>query len=401
MTSRVDTVLQIIHSEIPAEFAPSPGVHGLRLAQVQVAGGQIQSLHNGAHGRGIPSLDATGCVLLPGFIDLHVHGAAGADTMDATPEALATMAAFYARHGVTAFLATTMTAPLAEIEAAIRTAARYHAQQAPGARLLGVHVEGPFISPEFPGAQLADYIRPPSVAELARLLDAGPVRMITLAPEQPGAQRLVDLAQARQVLPVMGHTSATFEQCRQALAWGVRQATHTYNAMSGLHHRQPGALGAVLALDGLDAQLIADNIHVHPAAMSILARCKGPAQTLLITDAIRATGLPPGEYDLGGQPVTVAAGACRLANGTLAGSILTMERGLANFMAATGLSIDQAWPASSRTAARSLGMEQQVGCLCPGGAADLVLLDKQLEVVATLVAGEVVYLRDPERLTNP
>jgi N-acetylglucosamine-6-phosphate deacetylase len=203
------------------------------------------------------------------------------------------------------------------------------------------------------------------------------------------------------VLPVMGHTSATFEQCLQALAWGVRQATHTYNAMSGLHHRQPGALGAVLALDGLDAQLIADNIHVHPAAMSILARCKGPAQTLLITDAIRATGLPPGEYDLGGQPVTVAAGACRLANGTLAGSILTMERGLANFMAATGLSIDQAWPASSRTAARSLGMEQQVGCLCPGGAADLVLLDKQLEVVATLVAGEVVYLRDPERLTNP
>ena len=164
--------------------------------------------------------------------------------------------------------------------------------------------------------------------------------------------------------------------------------------MTGLHHRQPGTLGAVLTDDRIFAQLIADNIHVHPAAMAVLARCKGPERIVLITDAMRAAGLPPGEYDLGGQTVTVRDGQCRLAGGTLAGSVLTMERALANFMAASGWSLAQAWPTSSRTPAASLGLAHELGSIRPGYLADLVLLDQALEVAATIVNGEVVYRRD-------
>ena len=267
-----------------------------------------------------------------------------------------------------------------------------------GPDLEGVHLEGPFISPKFPGAQRADQIRPPDVTEFAALLQAGPVRMITLAPEVDGAAQLMAMARAEDVVVVVGHTNADYDVCQAAFAAGASQATHTYNAMTGLHHRRPGTLGAVLTNDTVDAQLIADNIHVHPAAMEILARCKGPQRTLLITDAMRAAGLPPGRYELGGQPVTVANHACRLEDGTLAGSVLTMERALANFMAANSWPLHKAWPATSRNAARALGMDDRLGEIKSGYWADLVLLDEELTVVATIVDGQVVYLRDEERL---
>jgi N-acetylglucosamine-6-phosphate deacetylase len=249
---------------------------------------------------------------------------------------------------------------------------------------------------------LASQIRPPDLEEFAGLVAAGSplsaVRIITLAPEQPGAHALIQRARAQGIVVVAGHTNATYEECEAAVVLGLSQATHTYNAMRGLHHRQPGALGAVLSDDAMDAQLIADNIHVHPAAMKILARCKGVERILLITDAMRAAGLAPGEYELGGQPVTVKDKECRLADGTLAGSVLTMEAALANFMAASGLSLSQAWPATSRTPARALGLEDELGSIAPGYRADLVLLDRELQVVATVVGGRVIYLREPERL---
>jgi N-acetylglucosamine-6-phosphate deacetylase len=228
--------------------------------------------------------------------------------------------------------------------------------------------------------------------------------MLTLAPEMPGALALIREARARGVVVVAGHTAATFAECEAGIAAGITQATHTYNAMSGLHHREPGTLGSVLSHDSVYAQLIADTIHVHPAAMKILARCKGMARTILITDAMRAVGLPPGRYDLGGQAVTVTKGSgaqpgeCRLADGTLAGSVLTLERGLANFGAATGLELAQTWPAASLSPATALGLERTRGRLAMGYLADLVLLDDAGEVVATVVQGRVVYLRDRERL---
>jgi len=344
------------------------------------------------------TLDATDCYVLPGFIDVHVHGGAGYDTMDASVESLAGMAQFFAQHGVTAFLPTSMTAPHAAIIEAVATVAQWQTQPITGARSLGVHVEGPYISPQFPGAQPAAYIRPPSLPELAELLAAGPVRMITLAPEVAGASEFISTALRQGVICVWGHTDATYEVCVRAAALGVTQATHTYNAMRAFNHRQPATVGATLALDSIYAQMIADNIHVHPAAMKILARGKGIARTILITDAMRAAGLPPGDYDLGRQTVTVKDGVCQLADGTLAGSILTMERALANFIAATGLSLAEAWPVTSRTPAQSLGLAQQMGSIAPGYQADLVLLDAQLDVVATVVGGQIVYLRDPARL---
>ena len=240
--------------------------------------------------------------MLPGFIDVHVHGAMGHDVMDARCARSATaMAAFYARHGVTGFLATTMTAPHDDTVAAVRAVTEAGPLTPGGARILGVHLEGSFISPAYPGAQKAEDIRPPDPHEFDELVDAGPVRMITLAPEVPGAQDLVRQAVNRNVTVVAGHTNATYEELEAAVEMGLTQATHTYNAMSPLHHRRPGTLGAVLSDDRIYAQLIADNIHVHPAAMRILARCKPIERTVLITDAMRAAGMQPGQYDLGGQ----------------------------------------------------------------------------------------------------
>ncbi len=371
---------------------------------LQIQDGRIAqtngALAGGVLAGGVPALDATGLTLLPGFIDLHIHGAAGHDTMDATTDALAAIAREIARHGVTAFVPTTITASVEETRRAVENVAAFLREQesrsVDGARVLGVHLEGPFISPKHPGAQPAQHIRLPNLAEFQALVDTGCVRLITLAPEQPGADDLIRSARRQGVGVILGHTDATFAQCQHAVDLGASQATHTFNAMRGFHHREPGTAGATLALSGLRAQLIADNVHVHPAAMRILARCKGADGTLLITDAMRAADLPDGEYDLGGQVVRVEHGECRLPDGTLAGSVLTMERALQNFLSATGWSLAEAWPVSSRSVARALGVDGEMGSLEAGRRADLVLLDEGLAVVATLVGGEIVYLRKGE-----
>jgi N-acetylglucosamine-6-phosphate deacetylase len=395
-------ILWVRAGQLPTEFVTGAGQHEqiptFAATDLFVQAGRIVSRREIDSQAAVRQLDAQGCTILPGFVDVHIHGSAGYDVMDASASALAAIADFLVTHGVTAFVPTTMTAPHNNTLRAVTAVADYLPQQGRGARALGVHLEGPYISPKFPGAQPASFIRPPNLAELAELLAAGPVRMITLAPEVAGAEALIRQARAHDGVVVLGHTNATYAECLQAMRWGVSQATHTYNAMSGLHHRNPGTLGAVLSIDDIDAQLIADNIHVHPAGMKILARCKGHDHTLLISDAIRATGLPEGDYELGGQPVQVKAGECRLADGTLAGSILTMDQALRNFMAATGWSLAQAWPTTSRTAARTLGLAHEIGTLVPGARGDLVLLDEQLQVVATVVGGEVAYLRDADRL---
>ncbi|MCB9162006.1 MAG: N-acetylglucosamine-6-phosphate deacetylase [Caldilineaceae bacterium] len=392
--------LEIRNAAIPAEFAPDAPhapTPGFVLVDLHVVGTRIVAVAEASDqpvaAATTDVLDAADHIVLPGFIDVHIHGADGHDTMDATPAALAAIAAFKAQHGVTGFLATTMTAPRADTLAAVANVAAVEGSPPPGAHILGVHLEGPFISPVFPGAQKAEDIRPPDLDELRALVDAGPVRMITLAPEQPGADAVIDWAREHGIVVVAGHTNATYDQCIAAVDRGVNQATHTYNAMTGLHHRKPGVVGAVLSDDRVYAQLIADTIHVHPAAMCVLARCKGPARTLLITDAMRAAGLPEGEYDLGGQPVTVKDGQCRLADGTLAGSVLTMDRALVNFMAASGWPLADAWPITSRTPAQSLDLGPEFGNIAPGAWADLVVLDADLSVAATIVRGRLAYAR--------
>lgn len=353
-----------------------------------------------------PMLDGTDCILLPGFIDVHIHGSGGADVMDATPESLETISNFLVRHGITGFYATTVTASHAETLAAVSNVERFCNEACSdkgvgspvGARVLGVHLEGPYISGKFPGAQNPAYVRPPSALEFEELLDAGPVRMITLAPEEEGAQSLIEMALESNVRVVLGHTAATFDEARAAIDAGVSQATHTFNAMRGLHHRQPGAVGAVLSDDRIYAQLIADGIHVHPAAMRILGRCKGPTRAILISDAIRATGMPEGRYETGRLPVIVENGACRLEDGTLAGSVLTLDAALRNFMTATGWPLVQAWPTTSLTPAQAMGIDDEVGRISRGARADLTLLDTETQVVATVVGGRLAYLRDHWRL---
>ncbi len=346
---------------------------------------------------GEQSLDAQGGFVVPGFVDVHVHGAAGYDTMDASAEALAGMAAFFARHGVTSFLATTITAPRAATLAAIRAVASYRESPHSGARLIGLHLEGPYLNRAAKGAQPEQFCRAPDVAELDEFAAAGPVRLISLAPELPGAEACVRAAVSRGIHVAVGHTQATYEQVEEAAAWGVDHAAHTFNAMTGLHHRQPGAVGAILTDDRLVAEIIADGIHLHPAVIALAVRAKTPTRMALITDAIRATGLPEGIYDLGGQDVIVRNGSCWLidasggASRTLAGSTLTLEAGLRNAMLATGLSLAEALPMATTTPAASIGMAGQIGTLAPGYLADIALLDQAGRVQLTVVGGRVVY----------
>ncbi|MCS6848507.1 MAG: N-acetylglucosamine-6-phosphate deacetylase [Anaerolineae bacterium] len=334
-------------------------------------------------------IDARAHIVLPGFIDIHVHGAVDADTMDATPEALLAMARFFAAHGVTGFLPTTMTAPREHIEAAIENVKQAMVQPpAPdAARVLGVHLEGPFINPKQCGAQPAEFMRPANPHEYRPWLESGAVKLITVAPEVDGAMRLIEDAQRFGVAVAIGHTDATYDQAQAAFAAGANQATHTFNAMRGLHHREPGALGAVMANDAVYGQLICDNVHVHPAAMNILHKCKGADRLAVITDAMEATGLGDGEFTLGAQRVFVWEGVARLEGGALAGSTLTMDAAFRNIIAATGCSLAEASRMCSATPARAVGLDDRKGRIAPGYDADIVILDADLRVVKTIVGG--------------
>lgn len=334
---------------------------------------------------------AGGRALLPGFIDLHVHGALGHEVMDASPDALAEMARFYAAHGVTAFLATTWTAARGDILAALAAVETAMHRPSGGAQILGAHLEGPYLNPDRCGAQDERLIRRAEPGEALEFLETGIVRQVALAPEFAENLWLTDECVRRGITVAAGHTAATFEEMQTAVQHGVRQVTHCFNAMTGLNHRQPGTVGAALALPELGCELIADTIHVHPAVMRILAAAKSPQGVLLITDAIRGVGLPDGEVKIDTRVVTIKNGEARLPDGHLAGSVLTLERGLRNLMAASGWTLEQAWPTSSLNAARSAGVAHRKGSLEVGKDADLVLLGADWRVNLTLVGGEVVY----------
>jgi N-acetylglucosamine-6-phosphate deacetylase len=335
-------------------------------------------------------IDASERWVVPGFIDVHVHGSAGQDTMDATPEAICGMGRFFAQHGVTSYLPTTTTAAEDAIQAAIDNVARCP-QPADGAEHLGLHLEGPYLNLDHRGAQDPHYIRSPYPAEYERWFDSGHIRLITVAPELDGAQPFVVEGVEQGIEFAIGHSGASYEQVVEAATWGVRQATHTFNGMLGLHHRTPGTLGGVLTDERIYCQVIVDGIHAHPAMVKLLIRAKGVGRTILITDAIRASGQPDGTYDLSGQPVTVKNGVARIASGNLAGSTLTLDKALSNAMRYAGLSLQMALPMVTAVPAEALRLGWQKGVLAPGADADVVLLDSDLNVVMTLVGGRVVY----------
>lgn len=338
-------------------------------------------------------INANGKLLLPGFIDLHVHGAAGHDVMDANQDGLQEMARFYAAHGVTAFLPTTWTAPKGAILAALGAVGQTLGHVPGGATILGVHMEGPYLNPEKCGAQDIRYIRRAREAEALEFLETGLVRILTLAPEFEENLWLVEECARRGITVSIGHTMAGYEDVLVAAARGASHVTHCYNAMSGLGHRQPGTVGAAMAIPELCCELIADNIHVHPTAQKILLVVKGVANLVLVSDAVRAAGLPDGDYALDDRRVEIRDGAVRLPDGTLAGSTLTMERALKNFKMATGRSLLELWQVTSLNAARQIGMSASKGSLEEGKDADLVLLDGDYNVHLTVVGGEIVYRR--------
>lgn len=341
----------------------------------------------------VQSLDAQGNNLLPGFIDLHVHGAMGHEVMDASLSGLEDMARFYASHGASSFLATTWTASRSAIMNALELVEEMNGRIQGGATLLGVHLEGPYLNPTRCGAQDVNLIRKAEKDEALKFLDSGVIRLLALAPEFDENLWLIDECVRRGITVSAAHTTANYEQMQRAVEHGLTHLTHSYNAMQGLGHREVGTIGAAMTIPQIDCELIADNIHVHPAAQKILVDVKGPSGVILVTDAIRAAGLAEGEYMLDERSVHIQEGAVRLADGTLAGSVLTMERALQNVCAATGRPLGETWMMSSLNAARAIGLSAQKGSLEVGKDADLVLLDEEFNVQLTVAQGEIVYSR--------
>jgi N-acetylglucosamine-6-phosphate deacetylase len=328
--------------------------------------------------------------LAPAFFDVHIHGAAGHDIMEATPEALSTMGRFLAARGTGAFLATTVSAPLDATLRSLAGVAKVIAQKPVEgeARPVGIHLEGPFLSHSKRGAHPSNRLLAPDVGVFDRMFEAaeGHVRLITLAPELPGAAELAGHAASRGVRVSVGHSDASAADTRRTIAAGATSATHTYNAMRCLDHKDPGILEVVLTTDELFAELICDGIHNMPELVRLWWRAKGQERAILVTDAMSATGMPEGEYQLGGFPVQVAGGKA-MVNGVLAGSVLTLDRALENFLKFTGATVEQGLRLMTVNPAGMTGFKDGTGTLAVGGRADFVAVDATGKLVGAVVGG--------------
>jgi N-acetylglucosamine-6-phosphate deacetylase len=337
-------------------------------------------------------IDGKRQLALPGFIDVHVHGAMGYECMDASHESIHVMAQFYAQHGVTSFLATTWTAPQDKIMKALQNIVECEGTQSNGATLLGAHLEGPFLNPDRCGAQDSRQIRRAHREEVLPYLDLGIIRELSLAPEYPENHWLISECAKRGITVSAAHTAATYVEMHHAISLGLSQTTHTFNAMTGLNHREPGTVGAALDYAEIACELIADNVHVHPAVIRLLMKCKGPDKVILITDSVRAAGLAEGtNYTQDNREISILSDRVILSDGTLAGSILTMDQAFRNLCLATQLSPEDCWQTSSLSAAQAIGLADKTGTLEQGKFADLVLLDSALEVSMTIARGQVVF----------
>nr|WP_273853895.1 N-acetylglucosamine-6-phosphate deacetylase [Pseudalkalibacillus spartinae] len=333
--------------------------------------------------------------LLPGMIDVHIHGVNGADTMDATTEALDTMTKALPHEGTTSFLATTITQEAKAIERALQNAGEYieKKQKAGHAEVLGIHLEGPFLNSERAGAQPLHAMQRPNhlVFESWNKLANEKIKLVTLAPEKDGGMELVHYLAKRGIIASIGHSDATYEQVMEAVSNGATHITHLYNGMRGLHHREPGVAGAALLLDQLKTEVIADGFHVRPEMIQLAYQQKTASGMILITDAMRAKCLKNGRYDLGGQEVQVKDGKALLKNGTLAGSVLKMKDALRNIQFYTKCSLESAVKMASENPAKQLGVFDRKGSLAVGKDADLFLRSEEGEVVMTFCKGHMAY----------
>jgi N-acetylglucosamine-6-phosphate deacetylase len=382
VADRIDTPTQLLGG---GRVVTPGGV--LSGAWVRVSDGRIAEIVSARPDDDAPVVDLQGAWLLPGYIDLHMHGGGGHNVSDSL-EAMEEAVAFHRGHGTTATLVSLMTAPEAALGEQLGWAAEL-TRRGPDrrGRVLGSHLEGPFLSERRCGAQNTSHMIAPDDALLRRLLlTAGDtLRMVTLAPELPGALTLIETLAQAGVIAAMGHSDASYEQALEAIRAGARHATHLFNAMPPLLHRDPGLVGAALET-GIVCELINDGRHVHPAIIRmVFDLIDSPA---LVTDAIDATGAGDGRFELGGQEVVVHDGEARLAaTGSLSGSTLTMDRALRNTVRASGLSVERASAAASAIPARALGLEHELGSIAPGLCADLVVLDDDLQVIGVMSSG--------------
>ena len=340
------------------------------------------------------TLDAEGRMVAPGFIDVHIQGAGGADVLDATPEALQAISQTCARFGTTGFLATTVFKPDQD-NRHLTLAAEYVGRDLGGADLLGIHLEGPFISLEKKGMILPDCICTPSLKRLDEIQDitAGHLKMMTIAPELPEGLKLIRSLVDSDTIASFGHSSATYEQTLEGFDAGISHVTHTFNAMPSLHHRSPGPLTAILQRENITAQLITDGIHIHPAVLKLTFDILGPMRTIPITDGMQAIGLGDGKFIYNGVEYESKDGAARYKDGTLIGTALGLSQMLQKFIAFTGCSLSNAIKTVTENPAKILGLDDRKGTIAPGKDADLVLLDSDLSVYATLVDGKIVFGR--------
>jgi N-acetylglucosamine-6-phosphate deacetylase len=373
-------------------------------AYLTVEGGQVGQVGQGPPPPGpSPVIDLGDALVAPGFIDVHVHGGGGYQVNCATaPEvedSVREMAKFHARHGTTGLLATTVSDGPQALQVAVEGVAAVTG--VPGLGVLGSNLEGPWIARSRAGAQYPGALRPPSVAELRALVarSRGTLRLVTVAPELDGALKVITVARQAGLVVAIGHTDADYETATAAFEAGARHATHLFNAMAPIHHRQPGPVAAALADPRVYLEIIADGVHIHPALISLVASL-APERLVLITDAISAAGAAPGRYRLGPVEVLVRDGRAVLAGqeGTVAGSVLTMDRAVAHAVQLGGVPLLSALRAASLNPATALG-ETGKGRLHPGADADLVVLDRDLAVMATVIGGYVAY--DPAQLFEP
>ncbi|WP_241497489.1 N-acetylglucosamine-6-phosphate deacetylase [Sulfurovum riftiae] len=334
----------------------------------------------------IEIIDVKGAYVSPGFIDIHIHGSGGADVMDATPEALQTISDTVLQTGTTAYLATTMTMSEEAIGNALQNV-KAAVGRIDGARILGVHLEGPFLNPEKHGAQDQRYIKEPDLALIEPYIEQ--VRMITIAPEMPGAENFIRYLSKNHphIVLSIGHSDASFEQSKESFDWGVSHATHLFNAMNPYHHRKPGIVGAVFDSD-VTCDIIADLVHTHPSVLKLVHRLKGD-KLMLITDAMRAGCMKNGHYDLGGRKVIVSEGKALLEDGILAGSVLKMNEALRNMTKVSDMTRIEAVNAVTKVPARKLGVP--MGELKAGYDADIVIFDEDFSIITTIVNGDIKY----------
>ncbi len=339
---------------------------------------------------GADTIDAAGKYVAPGLVDIHIHGYLNEDTSDAKPEGIKKMAYGVAENGVTAFLPTTMTVSQEEIDAALNAvrSLKEDSKTWGGAEILGVHAEGPFINPSKKGAQKEENIQKPNAKFLIDNQDI--IRLVTIAPEMDEAHEAIkEVAEKTDILISMGHTGAGYEEAVSAVKDGVGHATHLFNAMTALAHRDPGVVGAALATD-VTVELICDTFHIHPGVFSIIAALK-PGKLCLITDCTRAGGMPDGEYDLGGQPIFLKGIECRLADGTIAGSVLKLNHAVRNVLNHTDLPVNEVFKMASLNPANAIGEADRMGSLEEGKDANIIITDENINVIRTIKKGQTVY----------